>query len=165
MQPSNTPERKRAFIIFLLLFVVSAGMVILLAFSSVQVPLKQNQQLREQMDNADKDREFSKKILDQMTDIINMLDSINKKAPNPEILNGEISDRLSKMNLTVNEDSAYNKELYHNVFFILSELQTARKDMRRCTATGDEIAMWKKKYEDVNNQLEEYKRNYNERAK
>ncbi|MCW3092346.1 MAG: hypothetical protein JWP81_3415 [Ferruginibacter sp.] len=158
MQPNNTPERKKAFINFLLLFCVSAAIVILLAFSSVQVPLKQNSQLRAQTESADKEREFSQKFMGQMNEIINMLDSINTKATKPEILDGQITESISKLNLAVNADSMYNKDLYRNVVLNLADLQTARKTLRGLTASSTDINQLQKRNDDLTAQLEQCKK-------
>jgi hypothetical protein len=152
MQPKNIAERKRTFLNFLLLFFVSTVIIVLLAFSSTRVPLKQNSILQKQVEVADHEREFSKNFMNQMTGVMALLDTINT-IPNADLLDGQIATGISKLSVMVDMDSVYNKDFYRSIAQTLGDLQRAKKQLRKDTEAGTDINQLKKENENLNNQL------------
>jgi hypothetical protein len=127
MEPKNKAERRKAFLNFLLLFIICTGIIITTVFFSLQVPFKQNDQLRKQMDEVERERDFSKRFTTQMVNVSRMLDSINAtKPPESDRIDGKIKDEISKLDAMIN-DSLYNKEMYLNVTHNLGDMQNYLK--------------------------------------
>ena len=142
MEPINRTDRKKTFLNFLLLFIVSIAIITTTIFFSIQVPLKQNDQLLKEMRTVTKDEEFSESFMTDMSSIAGMLDTINTKAQKPELLDGQITEGVKKLNGKVEADSAFHKNMYRSMVFILSDLQTAKKQLRDLTgkdANTDEL--------------------------
>ncbi|MEO6818178.1 MAG: type VI secretion system TssO [Ginsengibacter sp.] len=153
MQPINKDDRRKAFISFLLLFLLSTGLIILIVFFSIQVPFKQNEQLTKQMSAYQKERDFSQNFFIKMSDINNMLDSINTKSQRPDLLDGDITEAIKKLNSEVNSDSTDNKNIYANVVQVMSDLQSSKKQLRERTGTDDNINELKKTVDDLSAKL------------
>jgi Type VI secretion system, TssO len=158
MQPKNIVERKKTFLSFLLLFVLSTVVIVLLAFSSTRVPIKDNQLLQKQVAELDREREFSRKFMSQMTEIVSLLDSINTNGINSaDLLEGEISTGITKLNVMIDIDSVHNKDFYRSVVLNISDLQRAKKQLRNATAGDTDINQVKRLNESLTNQLEQCK--------
>lgn len=155
MQPTNTTERRKAFINFLLLFLVCILIIVTTVFFSIQVPFKQNEQLRTDMSMVVKEREFSNHFMNETSNISAMLDTINTKAQKPELLDGIISESIRKLNIMVDGDSVYNKPLYKNIVLTLADLSAAKKQLREQTGKDANAGELKKQNDDLSRRLDE----------
>lgn len=130
MQPKNQVERRKAFLNFLIVFIMCIAIIITTVFFSIQVPFKHNDQLLKQMSEVQGEREFQKNFKEQMSDITNMLDTINSKSQQPELLDVGITTKLQKLTGFVESDSVVEKKIYQNIINSLSELQKSKKALR-----------------------------------
>ncbi len=158
MEPKNKIERKKTFYSFLLLFLLSTAIIILLAFSSTRVPIKVNSLLQKQVEASDHEREFSINFLSQMTSIVSLLDTVNATASsNADLIDGQISLGVQKLTIMIDMDSVQNKELYRSVVLNLSDLQRAKKQLRKSTEGDSDINSLKRDNENLENKLEDCK--------
>ena len=158
MEPKNSAARKKTFLSFLLLFVLSTAIIVVLAFSSTRVPIKDNDILKKQVAALDHEREFSKNFMAQMTAIASLLDSINTTAiSSADLIDGEISTGITKLNVMVDLDSVQNKDLYRSVVLNISDLQRAKKQLRKATEADTDINKANRENELLTNQLEQCK--------
>ena len=155
MEPKNKVERQKTFYSFLLLFFLSTAIIVLLAFSSTRVPVKVNSLLQKQVDVSNHEREFSINFLSQMTSIVTLLDTIN--STNADLIDGQISTGIQKLTILTDMDSVQNKELYRSVALNLSDLQRAKRQLRKSTEGDTDINGLKRDNEMLENKLEECK--------
>ena len=158
MQPKNSKERKKTFTSFMLLFLLSTVIIVLLAFSSTRVPIKVNSLLQKQVEVSDHEREFSINFMAQMTGVISQLDSINSTAgTSADFIDGQVSTGITKLSVMVDMDSVQNKNLYRSIVLNLSDLQRAKKQLRKSTEADTDINQMKRENEALNNQLDQCK--------
>ena len=136
MHPLNKAKRKKTFTNFLLLFILSIAIITTTIFFSIQVPLKQNDQLLREMRSGARDREFLAAFTTDLSGIAGMLDTINTKAQKPDLLDGSITESIKRLNTKVEADSSADKSMYRSVVFILSDLQAAKKQLRDKTGNA-----------------------------
>lgn len=153
MQPLNKEERRKAFVSFLLLFILTTGIIVALVFFSIQVPFKQNDLLSKQMAEVQKEREFSQNFFVLMSDINGMLDTINTKSTRPDLLDGDITESIKKLNVKANSDSTGNKNIYANVVQILADLQSSKKQLRQAVGNNDNVEELKRTINDLSTKL------------
>lgn len=134
MAPHNENERNRALRNFLLFFILTIALIIAAVFFSVEVPLKQNEQLREQMALVENERIFSASFVNKMAETMNLLDSVmlNEVQGKAELIDGSITANLQKMNSMIN-DFISAKSLYQNTVLNLADLQRAKKQLREAS--------------------------------
>lgn len=154
MDPINKADRKKAFTNFFLLFLVCIIIITTTIFFSLQVPFKQNDRLLKEMRSYVKEREFSTDFMTQMSEIAGMLDTINTKATKPDLLDGRITENIKKLNLKIDADSASDKTLYRSVVFVLSDIQTAKKQLRDITGKDLNTDELRKQVETLNSSLD-----------
>ncbi len=158
MQPKNIKERKKTFTSVMLLFLLSTVIIVLLAFSSTRVPLKVNSLLQKQVEVSDHEREFSINFMSQMTSVTSLLDTVNSTAVSTaDLIDGQISTGITKLSVMVDMDSVQNKDLYRSVVLSLSDLQRAKKQLRKTTEADTDINQVKRENETLSNQLEQCK--------
>lgn len=154
MQSINKSERRNAFWKFLMLFLVSIILITTTIFFSINVPFKQNDQLRREMSVVEKEQLFSEKFTNEMLEITAMLDSINTKAGNPELLESVITEKINKLNIMVEIDSIRSKKLYRNIVLTLSDLKVAKNQLRQNTGSVQSNSDLQNQKDDLERKLE-----------
>ena len=153
MEPINKAERKKTFVNFLLFFIICIGLVATVIFFSIEAPFKQNEQLLKEMRSDANDQKFSESFMTDMSAIAGMLDTINTKAQKPELLDGQITESIKKLNVKVDTDSAFHKDMYRSIVFILSDLQAVRKQIRNFTGNSNNSEELRRQLEAAGNEL------------
>ncbi len=154
MQPLNKAERSKAFLNFILLFLLCIAIIVTTVFFSVQVPFRQNDQLRTEMGTVTTDRQFANNFSAELAVITAMLDSINTKSLKPELLDANISERLKKLNVMADNDAVTNKPMYQNIVLNLADLQSAKKQLRDFTGKDANMDDLRKQLDDMTRKFE-----------
>src|SRR5687767_11688280 len=97
MPPTNQDARRRSFLYFLLFFVITIGVITTTILFSFQVPFKENQKLRKEMDIAENEKAFMQSFGIKLEETMNMLDSVNLSADNAYLLDNKISRNIDAM--------------------------------------------------------------------
>ena len=138
MKSLNAADRNQAFLSFLLFFIITIAVIIAAVFFSIQVPFKENDQLKEKIAVAEKQRDFTEHFVDKMETTIKLLDSVNLPNVRSELIDGAIDDNLKNMlAMTNNDTSTQIKNLYKNVVYNFYDLQGAKKQLRE--ASGKDV--------------------------
>ena len=135
MYPKNIPERRKAFINFLIFLLISVAIIVTTVFMSTQMPFKQGRQLQAQVDEADRDRAFSQRFSSQMFVVTSALDSLDK-ITTPEAMDPQITGSIAKLTQMIETDSVQNKGLYSQIALMLASLHTAKIEKRLAIRTG-----------------------------
>ncbi len=130
MKPLNAAERKKAFVRFLIFFISTTLLIVLAIFFGVQVPFKQNEELRKQISVNEREKGFTETFAAKMDETKHLLDSVNRAEVQAELVDGKISENLKKMNAMIDNDSIGAKKLYQDVVQNFADLQFAKKQLR-----------------------------------
>ena len=160
MQPKNKSERAKAFVNFLLLFVLSIAIILTMVFFSIQVPVKEADDLRGKIHNIEKERASGAEFLTRMSEIVSKLDSINN-SQRPEFMDIEIKESLSNLKAKVDADSVYDKVLYGEVVKVLWTVQESKKKLREQISQNNNFNNLQKDNENLKSQLDILKDRYN----
>ena len=147
MTPLNQPERKKAFFNFLIFFGITVGLIVAAVLFSVQVPFKQNDQLRAQLEIVEKERDFATTftgILD--TTISGLKDVVNPDKKNEaNLTEGRVMNNINELQKMVDNDKTItNRNFYNKILLVLNDLSVAQKDSRRVS----ELETLLKEYKD-----------------
>ncbi|MEO6843525.1 MAG: type VI secretion system TssO [Ginsengibacter sp.] len=162
MQPKNKSERTKAFLNFILLFVVSIAIILTTVFFSIQVPVKQANNLSKKMYQVEKERASTNNFFFKMSEIIEMLDSINN-SNNPELLDIQITQKIGDLLTKVNSDSSllYNKLLYEKIAASMIDLQKTKASVRKATKTENDVKVLQDNYDKLQDKYNTMVSNYN----
>ena len=136
--PLNTSERRSSFLVFLLFFVLSIGVVTLTAFYGVRIPTRQNEVMKAQIAALQNEKAFILAFTAKASETEKMLENVNATGVNSTLMDGRIQanlDTLSKMTA----DTTSDKKRFVSVFSALSALAQAKKDLRGIGAAGSQV--------------------------
>lgn len=154
MRPINEAERKRAFLNFLLLFVVTVAVILIAVFFSVQVPFKENDRLRKEKDLADNEKAALYLFEAKMQETMNLLDSINM-SNNAYRYSNYVEENIRKMSAMIS-DSSDVKSICTKVTDNLKSLQTAYDQIKKSTNSSAELAEKEREIQQLKAEARDY---------
>ncbi|HMP91506.1 MAG TPA: type VI secretion system TssO [Phnomibacter sp.] len=153
MQPLNKEERQKAFGSFLVLFIVTIALVVLMVFFSVQVPFKQNEQLRDRIAQMDKDKNQTAVFVLKMNETMNLLREVDKADVSSEMVEIKIEQKVGELYSMAGADSSIMKSMYSNVVEVMSNLLAAKKRLRQSSGNDQTVANLQQQLDRCNSQL------------
>src|SRR6478735_5658343 len=153
MKPLNSDERKKSFLRFLALFIVTAVLIVAAVYFGVQVPFRQNEQLKKQVNAYAREKAFTENFDAVLSDVKASLDTINRAGVQAELADGKISEQLKRMNAMIDADSASAKRFYQNVVQNLAELQVAKKQLRDASGKDANLSQYLQQIETLKSDL------------
>lgn len=160
MKPLNQAERRNAFLTFLLFFIITIAVIVVLIFFSVQVPFKENEHWRNEMAQVENERLFLESFNVKMENAMQLLDSMSTTQNDP-IADSRINSKLNEMAAMLN-DSISVKNLYNNVVQNLQDMQRAKQNLRNAYAQSDDADETKRKMADLQTELDKCTAAYNQ---
>ena len=116
MQPKNKAERKRAYVNFMLFFLLCTAIIVVTVISGASVPLKENNQLRESQRSAEKKNAFKNDFTEKMilvSNTINTLDKTNQAEYLSKTTDAEKG--ISELTMMIPADENDDKKLYTTI--------------------------------------------------
>lgn len=156
MKPINTAERQNAFWRFLLFFIITMAVIITAVLFSVQMPMRQNEQLRTQMLAIEKERNLTDSFNVKMMETMQFLEEVNKQPGNDIIYEPRIKTNLMTMTgMTLGLDTTVNRlnSIYMNIVRALDGLQFAKEQIRDATSKDKDLAKHEQQIADLNTEL------------
>lgn len=130
MEPINKAERKKAFLNFMLLFLVCTAIVVTTVFFSTRVPLKQNDVLLEYKKSVEENNKLKIDFTEKMIPVSQMIDQLdNKKPAESATMSATIDSKIDELYKMFPAENDENK-LYINVIKNLRLYKLAKSDMR-----------------------------------
>lgn len=157
MQPVNKKERSKAFWKFFFLFLLCIVLIGATLFMSILVPFKQNDQMRSQISEYQKDRQFADEFTNKMSTIAQKLDSINFNPTKADLMDSEISGRIDDLYSRVERDSLPNKPFYRNVVLLLRDLRLAKQQIRETSGKDASAGEMRMQISQLEKELEDKK--------
>lgn len=151
MVPLNSSERRQSYFIFLLFFVVSISIVVLTIFYGVQIPTRQNEQLKRQVSDLQKEQTFLKVFAVKLSKTKNMLAKINLPGVDPST-ESYISANLDTLNF-LGIDTISHGKIYSDITASLFALDQALKQLRANGSTSDQVAKLQQELKDTQRDL------------
>ncbi|WP_346882947.1 type VI secretion system TssO [uncultured Algibacter sp.] len=144
MKPKNSKERRNSFLKFLLLFLVTVGIIITAVFFTYKVPNKENTLLKEQAKAIEKEIEFQKGFYKETVSVKSMIDSLDVPGQNIDFQNSLISKKLAALQGKIpTKDSKINFDLYNNIINMYVELQVTKDKLRDLKGAESKIKEYK----------------------
>ncbi len=154
MIPQNASERKKSFTLFLLLYIVTTGIIVTAIFFGIQVPFQQNNKLQEQLSSIERERDFGRLFFTRLSEAKGLLDSVNKPGISPELIEAQIDSKLQQLTVLVDKDSVSEKRLYQEIIKTYFEIKDDKKRIRSVADKDAQVAeyeaqlsQWKTKYD------------------
>jgi len=154
MIPLNTAERKSSFALFITFFVVSVLLIIGTVFYGLQVPLKQNELMKKQIEAFQKDQAFFQTFAAKVSDTWIILDKINKPNVDTSMYQAQISGNISTLNRLMGTDSTAHPAAFNHVILALAALQAAKEQLRDRSNNNASESVLQQKLDKANQDLQ-----------
>ena len=164
MLPINRRERKKAFMSFLLFFVITIGIIVTSIFFSFQVPLKENDKLRKEVNIAEEEKVFMQGFEIKMQETVSLLDSVNLSS-NPYRIENKIQNNIKDLTAYIDDAPAFVKGICNQVIDNLSNLRLAKEQLRNFAKNTNDTEKKDQQIRDLTDQLNKCNQMLNEYAR
>ena len=137
----NKKERYSAFLMFLGMFVISAGIFVFALFFNFKLPMKENEVLRSENERMIKQFNYQQKFSDEFKNITKLLDSMQKTPERATYIEQSISQKLGDLSKEIPDDTLSSK-LYERIIVNVQDLVNSKKDVVQysdCKSTIDQL--------------------------
>lgn len=123
----NKKERTSAFLLFLLMFIITTGVLFFAIFFNYKLPIKENEVLKNENDKILAEFNFQKSFSDKIEHIGVLIDSLDKSPESFQFIEQNITYELVELKEKIPADSDQSLKLYDNVIISLKDLVNAKK--------------------------------------
>jgi len=152
----NKKERTSAFLLFLLMFIITTGVLFFAIFFNYRLPLKENEVLKSENDKILAEFNFQKKFSEKIEHIGVLIDSLDKSPESFQFIEQNISFELVDLKEKIPADSDQSLKLYDNVLLTITDLVNTKKLLLQVNDSKKEIDVLNqqlKAYEEDNKEL------------
>ncbi len=139
MEPTNKKERSSAFWTFLLFQLITIALVVALVLVSIQVPIKENNQLRMKYERAETEKIEAKQFTDKVLETQRLLDDVNLPTVQSEVVDAEIQNQINEMYQMKSRDSGTLKSLYDAVVTVMFQFHESKKNIRASSLADKDL--------------------------
>ena len=124
----NKKERYSAFMLFLGMFGLSAGVLIFALFFNFKLPMKENEVLRSENEGMIKQFNYQQKFSDEFKNITKLLDSMQKTPERATYIEQSIGQKLGDLSKEIPDDTLSSK-LYERIIVNVQDLVNSKKNL------------------------------------
>lgn len=154
MEVLNKKERTSSFLLFLLMFVITVGILFTAFFFSYKLPWKENDVLRAENQKIHYEFMYQKKFMKELQGVDKLIDSLENTREGYFFLEQSINADLIDIKSKIPKDSLDDKSMYENLILTYKKLMDAKRDLKQVENAKNEI-------DDLNEQISEYEKDNN----
>lgn len=145
----NKKERMSAFLLFLLMFVITTGTLMAAIFFNFKLPLKENEVLKAENEKILNEFNFNKEFTDKIEHVSKMVDSLDKAPESFQFIEQDITRELVRLKDKLPADSDQSIRLYDNYIITVNQLISSKRQL-------SQLSDGKKEMDDLKEQLKAY---------
>jgi len=149
MEILNKKERLSAFLLFLLMFLITTGTLIAAVFVNFKLPLKENEVLKAENEKILNEFNFQKGFAEKIEHVSKLVDSLDKAPESFQFIEQGITFELVRLKEKLPPDSDQSLKLYDNYILTVKDLVNTKKQLLQVSDGKKEIDM-------LNNQIKAY---------
>jgi len=158
MEVLNKKERSSAFLLFLLMVVLSFGILIIAVFFSYKLPWKENHVLRQENKKLQFEFGYQKRFIDALEGIDQQIDSLDSSKEDFIFLDKSISSDLVAIRSRIPKDSLDDRKMYENMILTYKKLLDSKRDLKQVEAAKNDIDYLNDKIKDYEKEIENLNR-------
>ena len=125
----NKKERLNAFLLFLLMFFITTGVLITAIYFNFKLPLKENEVLKTENDKMNAQFTFNKVFTEKMEGISKLVDSLDNAPDSFQFIEQSINYELVDLKEKIPNDSVVNPKLYENIILTVKSYVNVKKKL------------------------------------
>lgn len=145
----NKKERFNAFMLFLLMFFITTGVLITAVFFNFKLPLKENEVLKTENDKMNAQFTFNKDFTDRMEAIGKLVDSLDKSPESFQFIEQSINYELVDLKQKIPNDTVVSPRLYDNMILTVKSYVNAKKKLFLSKDSSKEVDDLKDEIKDL----------------
>ncbi|MBC9798006.1 type VI secretion system TssO [Sinomicrobium weinanense] len=158
MEILNRKERVSAFLLFLLMLVITVGVLIFAVFFNYKLPWRENEALKQENDRIMNEFRYQEKFSSKIDELTASIDSLNRAGDGFQFLEQTINLELAKLKegIPADKETYKNTLLYNNVILNLNDLVKSKRRLQLLQQSEKQIDELEKQiedYEEIINQL------------
>lgn len=156
MEILNKKERISAFMLFLLMFVITTGILLAAIFMNYRLPLKENEVLKAENEKILNEFNFQKTFSDRIEHVAKLIDSLDKAPESFQFTEQTINYELVGLKDKLPTGSDQSIKLYENYILNITSLVNTKKQLLQVADSKKEIEGLKeqiKAYDEDNKEL------------
>jgi hypothetical protein len=151
----NAKERNRAFLKFLLFFLLTLVLVVTAIYFDFKLPLKENSYLQKEIDQQRQIEHNQENFVNTMNDAVKLLDSLDKPGTDMTQINAQLEQKLLELDGLKQKDfSAYGK-MDKAIVEKFLDLGRAKPKLRKLEEDENKIVQLKADLNEASTKLEE----------
>jgi len=157
MEILNKKERVSAFLLFLLMFIITTGTLLAAIFMNYRLPLKENEVLKAENEKILNEFNFQKTFSDRIEHVAKLIDSLDKAPESFQFTEQNINYELVGLKDKLPTGSDQSLKLYENYILNITSLVNTKKQLLQVADSKKEIEGLKeqiKAYDEDNKELE-----------
>ncbi|QLG46847.1 type VI secretion system TssO [Costertonia aggregata] len=158
MEILNKKERVSSFLLFLLMFVVTIGIIFVAVFFSYKLPWKENEILRAENKKIQFEFQYQKKFMQELEKIDVLIDSLDKVDEGYFFLEQSINAELINIKSDIPKDSLEDNGMYENLILTYKKLMDSKRDLKQVENAKNEIDDLNEKLRDYENDIKQLER-------
>lgn len=151
MEVLNKKERTSSFLLFLLMFAITIGILFTAFFFSYKLPWKENEVLRAENQKIRYEFLYQKRFMTSLEDIDKKIDSLDNAREGYFFLEQSINADLIDLKSDIPKDSLGDRGMYENLILTYKKLVDAKRDLKQVESARLDI-------EDLKEQIAEYEK-------
>ena len=145
----NKKERFNAFMLFLLMFFITTGVLITAVFFNFKLPLKENEVLKSENDKMNAQFTFNKDFTDRMEAIGKLVDSLDKSPESFQFIEQSINYELVDLKQKIPNDTVVSPRLYDNMILTVKSYVNVKKKLFLSKDSSKEVDDLKDEIKDL----------------
>ncbi len=154
MEILNKKERVSAFLLFLLMFLVTMTLIFVAIFFSYKLPWKENEVLRAENKKIKFEFLYQKKFINDLERVDVLIDSLDKTKEGYFFLEQSINSDLISIKNEIPKDSLGNRAMYENLILTYKKLIDAKRDVKQVENAKNEIQELDEQIDDYEQQIQ-----------
>lgn len=151
MEVLNKKERISSFLLFLLMFVITVGILFSAIFFSYKLPWKENTVLRNDNQKLEYEFLYQKKFIGALEDVDKQIDSLDTVKEGWFFVEQSIIKDLIDIRSDIPKDTLDDRSMYENLVLTYNKLVDAKRDLKQVENARQEI-------KDLNEQVIDYEK-------
>ncbi|WP_158978304.1 type VI secretion system TssO [Cellulophaga sp. L1A9] len=153
MEILNKKERISAFLLFLLMFLVTIILLFVAVFFSYKLPWKENEVLRAENKKIQYEFMYQKQFINELKRVDVLIDSLDKTQQGNIFLEQSINSDLVQIKNHIPKDSLENRNMYENLILTYKKLLDAKRDLKQVSNAKAEIDKMDEQLDDYEDQI------------
>ena len=159
MRPLNYKDRRRTFLRFLIMFLITVILTVSALFINFRIPVSENRQLKAGYETVNRELDFQSDFTRKFNEVKEILDTIDQPGANALYLEQLVSSKLAGMKEAIPvKDSLRQRKMYDYIIQSLLSLQESKRNLKEFSHSRELITQYQQNLQQYKDALDQAQR-------